>query len=282
MRVLLQIALCGILAGSGAMAQRGGGGGMRGGGGMGGGGFRGGGGMGGGGFRGGMGGGGFRGGMGGGGFRGGMGGGGFRGGFNGGFHGGFNNGFNKFRFNNFRFNRFGFNNRFFNNGFGVGFFPGWGWGGGWGYWPGSDWYCDSYLGCGDGGYGFGYGEPAGYGGAPAYSAQPNVTIINPPQQAPAAYPVYVERANPVMREYDQYGQETSRGSSAVTPSTPPVYLIAMKDHVIRAAAAYWVDGVTLHFVTLEHEERRVPLDTVDRGLSLQLNRERHVVFALPQ
>jgi hypothetical protein len=282
MRVLLQLALCGLLAGTGAMAQRGGGGHGGGGGGFrggGGGGFRGGGG----GFRGGMGGGGFRGGM-GGGFRGGMGG--FRGGFNrGGFNRGFNRGnFRNDRFNNFRFNRFGFRNGFnngFDNGFGFGFWPWWGgdWGGG--FWPDySSWYCDSYLGCGDGGYGYGgYGD-YGYGGSPAGYGQPNVTVIAP-QTQPQAYPVYVERANPVIREYDQYGQE--RGSAPSAPSNgPPIYLIAMKDHVIRAAAAYWVDGPTLHYVTLDHEERHVALDSVDRALSQQLNRERQVQFTLPQ
>ena len=51
---------------------------------------------------------------------------------------------------------------------------------------------------------------------------------------------------------------------------------------IRAAAAYWVTGQTLHYVTLEHEERQVPLDTVDRQFSAQLNRERRVQFQLPQ
>jgi hypothetical protein len=268
MRVLLQLALCGMLAGSGALAQRGGGG--HGGGG---GGFRGGGGMGGG-FRGGGMGGGFRGGGMGGGFRGGFGGGGFRGG---GFRGGFNN-FKGGRFNNFRFNNFGRFGRF-NNGFGGGFWPGWGWGwgglgwGDWG-WPDSSWYCDSYLGCGDGGYGYGGGAAASY-----YNPSPNVTVIAPPAQ-PQAYPVYVERANPVTHEYDQYGQETTGGASAVS-NGPPIYLIAMKDHVIRAAAAYWVEGANLHYVTLQHEGKQVPLDSVDRPLSIQLNRERRVQFVLP-
>jgi hypothetical protein len=52
--------------------------------------------------------------------------------------------------------------------------------------------------------------------------------------------------------------------------------------VIRAAASYWVDGGTLHYVTLQREEKQVPLDTVDRDLSLQLNRERRVSFQLPR
>ena len=58
--------------------------------------------------------------------------------------------------------------------------------------------------------------------------------------------------------------------------------MAFKDHAISAAAAYWVDVRTLHYVTLQHEEKQAPLDTVDRDFSMQLNRERHVPFQLPQ
>lgn len=61
----------------------------------------------------------------------------------------------------------------------------------------------------------------------------------------------------------------------------PIYLLAFTDHVIRAAAAYWVDGKTLHYLTLEYEQKQGPLETVDRDLSLQLNRERRVPFSLP-
>jgi hypothetical protein len=88
----------------------------------------------------------------------------------------------------------------------------------------------------------------------------------------------VDRARPVTREYDQFGQEI-RPAGAGAGS--PVYLIAFNDHIIRAAVSYFVDGRTLHYVTLEREERQVPLDTVDRALSLQLNRERQVPFQLP-
>jgi hypothetical protein len=232
---------------------------MRGGGG--GGGFHGGGGGMGGGFRGGGGGmGGFRG---GGGFNGGFHGG---GGFNGGFHGGFNGG----RFNNgfFRGNRFGFRSAFFG-----GFWP-------YAYWPS---------------YGYGYGYPAygysydpydypsysypisnydsGYGYQPAQQPASNVTVIYPPQQT----------ASPVLREYDQYGQEMRRGgdpSGGAAPGGSPVYLIAFKDHAIHAVASYWVNGTTLHYVTLEHQEHQVAMDSVDRAMSEQLNRERRVPFSL--
>ncbi len=262
MRILLQLALCGLLAGS-AMAQgRGGGmgGGSRGGGmggGMGGGGSRGGG------MGGGMGGGGYRGGgMGSGGYRGGgMGSGGYRGGVGGGFHGGAGPGFGGF--SGFRG---GFSRGF---GFGTAFYGG-------SYLP----YSYPY-----GGYGYGYYDSypydpyySGYGyGYAAYNTSPNVTVIYPSQSQPAST-VYVERATPVTRQYDQYGQEVASSGSGGSP----IYLIAFKDHVIRAAVSYWVDGKTLHYITLEREEKQAALDAVDRDFSVQLNRERHVQIQLPQ
>lgn len=61
---------------------------------------------------------------------------------------------------------------------------------------------------------------------------------------------------------------------------PMVYLIALRDHTIHAAVAYWVDGDTLNYITLEKKQNRVTLDLVDRDLSKQLNDERQVPFRL--
>jgi hypothetical protein len=257
MRALITLAVCGFLA-LPVCAQRGGGG-ARGGGG----GFHGGGGgitRGGGGFGGGI--------ARGGGFGGGIarGGGGFREGY--GFRGGYGG------FHNYGYRGYG----------------GWGWGGlgfgigwgypyyGFGYWPGYydyygyPWYdySDSYP----YDYGYGYASPAYYT-APAYQS-PGVNIVYAPQ---AAVPAYAQTAAPVTHEYDRYGQEV-RPSAAPTGS--PIYLIAfLNDHVIRAASAYWFDGQTLHYVTLQHEERQAPVSSLDRSLTMQLNRERHVPFQLP-
>lgn len=112
---------------------------------------------------------------------------------------------------------------------------------------------------------------------PVYQPAPNVTVVYPAQAPAAPATVYVERARPVSHEYDEYGQEVKPASNAAAPT----YLVAFKDHSIRAAEAYWVDGGTLHYVTLQHEQKQAPLDTVDREFSLQLNRERRVPFQLP-
>ena len=286
MRTFLRLALCISVLTFGAVAQRrGGGGGFRGGGGGfhgGGGGFRSGG-IGGGGFRG-IGGGGFRG-IGGGGFRGGgFRGGGFHGGGFRGFDGGFRGGFGGFRggFRGFGRSSFGFGgflgsfyapyyySPFFYGDFGYG-------------WPGyvnnSFDYYPSYN----------YAYPSNYA-YPAYqssyqpASQPNVVVVYPPQ---------AERATPALHEYDEYGQEVRRPSTApqagqyTTPQSgaaadsSPLYLIAFHDDSIRVAIAYWVEGGTLHYVTREHEQKQAPLADVDRDLSARLNRERRVTFSLP-
>lgn len=138
---------------------------------------------------------------------------------------------------------------------------------GYSYWPGY--------------YGPYWGYP--YSGAYAsydysYQPSPNVTVIYPPSQA-ASTPV--DRARPVTREYDEYGQEVRSAAGDNRSASSPIYLIAFKDNSIRAASAYWVDGETLHYITLQREERRVALATVDREFSSQLNRERRVSFQLP-
>ena len=59
-----------------------------------------------------------------------------------------------------------------------------------------------------------------------------------------------------------------------------VYLIAFKDHVIRAAMGYGVEGTTLFFTTPQGTREQVPLDAIDVPFSEQLNRERGVEFRL--
>jgi hypothetical protein len=114
-----------------------------------------------------------------------------------------------------------------------------------------------------------------------------VTVVYPPQTA-QPNTIIVDRASgPVIHEYDQYGQEITRSSPmpATTPGPEsggsPIFLIALKDHSIHAAAAYWVEGSTLHYITLDHEHKQAALTLVDRDLCIRLNRDRRVVFALP-
>jgi hypothetical protein len=185
-------------------------------------------------------------------------GGGFGGGFSSGFRGGgFSNGFR----GGFGFNRFygGYGWPYYGYGYGLGL----------GYWP--------YYGYGDYGYPYSY-YPDSYSSYPAYQPSSNVTVVYP--QTQPASPAYADRATPVMHEYDQYGQQL-RPAGSGSGSGSPIYLIALKNHNIFAASSYSVDGGTLHYVTLEHAEKQVQLDEIDRDMTMRLNGERHVAFQLP-
>ncbi len=274
MRALLRITLSFTVLAWCAMAQHGGGhggggGGFHGGGGgfhgSTGGGFRGGGG---GGFHGG--GGGFHGST-GGGFRGGGGvGSGYRGGYG---YGGGGRGYG--------YGGYGYGRGWGYGGWGYGgYWPYYGWGYPWGfglsYWP--DYY-GSY-----GYYPYNYYDPNTYSD-PSYTYSPGPAVTYAPAQGDpygqsVASGTYAGPAHPVTRSYDEYGQETTpAGGSAANSS--PIYLIAQKDGEIQAAGSYWIAGQTLHYVTLDRQEKQVALSSIDRSLTQQLNRERHVSITLP-
>lgn len=154
--------------------------------------------------------------------------------------------------------RFGFNNGFYGYG-------------GYGFWPemGYPSYLPNYA---YSSYYPGYDYPYTVSGYSSYQTSPNVTVLYPTQST--VPPLSAERAHPVMKEYDQNGQEIRPGGS-------PLYLIAFKDHTITAATTYRVEGDTLHYTTQQNENKDASLDTVDRALSLTLNRQRQVPFDLP-
>src|SRR5579864_2687221 len=204
-----------------------------------------------------------RGGYGGGFSRGGFGGGGFRsGGFIGsgfGYRGGFGNG--GFR-GGFYGHRGFYRNRFFFGGIGFSFSP-------YSYpWYGGSWYPYGgyYPYAGD------YAYPDYY---TSYQPSPNVVVYSDP--APPPVPVY--QPPPVRPEVREYAEGPA---SSTQQYEPPIYLIAFKNQeVIRAAQAYWVERGILHYVTLQHEQKQAPLESVDRAFSNRLNRERRVDFRLP-
>ena len=128
---------------------------------------------------------------------------------------------------------------------------------------------------------------AGYG-----QDQPNITIMNPPQQAPQVIinqNFIPERATPVIHEYteDSSGihvyEAPSRTPAEGTPDeTTDYYLIAFKDHSIYSAFAYWVEGDTLHYVTPQRVHNQASVALVDRELTQKLNRERNLQVKLPK
>jgi len=67
------------------------------------------------------------------------------------------------------------------------------------------------------------------------------------------------------------------------PAEPerPYALIALKNGWVYVAAAYWVAGGTLHYITPDGDYNQVSLALVNRSLSTWLNRGSQIQFTLP-
>lgn len=148
-----------------------------------------------------------------------------------------------------------------------------------------------YYGAGYGnGYGTGYdngsaqGPPPG-NGAPAagyYAADPNgqgyPSVIVNPYYTP-------QTANPVMHDYAYLpatGDDAQASDQdAAPPASAVLFLIAMKDHTIYPAVAYWVENDTLNYITQQGVRNQISLGLIDRDFSTQLNKERGIDFGLP-
>jgi hypothetical protein len=115
--------------------------------------------------------------------------------------------------------------------------------------------------------------PAYYGADPNGQGYPSV-IVNPN---------YVpETAHPVMRDYSYLPATADDAAAQPNPNASVIFLIAMKDHTIYPAVAYWVENDTLNYVTQQGVRNRVSLGLVDREFSMQLNKERSIDFGLPE
>jgi hypothetical protein len=134
----------------------------------------------------------------------------------------------------------------------------------------------------------------GYYPDPRLQQTPNVTIVNPPPQAPQIIINQTfgpETATPAVREYISQSPRKPSVSVYQAPSAQPVesagveaqptiYLIAFTDGSIQAALGYWLDGDTLHYITAQGSLNKASAELVDRQFSEQLNRERNVEFRL--
>ena len=122
-----------------------------------------------------------------------------------------------------------------------------------------------------------YGNDPSQGGAqPGYPAPGYPSVIVNPNYTP-------ETANPVLRDYSYIPDTVPQQDSQSTAANPPsvFFLIALKDHTIYPAIAYWVEDNTLNYISQQGVRNSVPLDQVDRAFSTQLNKERNIDFALP-
>jgi len=126
---------------------------------------------------------------------------------------------------------------------------------------------------------YGYGDPNAYsygyaGDDPGAPSQSPVVIMNQSYRP--------DTVNPVMRDYSNTPLPAAAPNPGGLPDDQPtIYLIAMKDHTIFATVAYWVEGDTLAYITVEGNQNRASLALVDRDFSAKLNADRNVEFRLP-
>jgi hypothetical protein len=103
-------------------------------------------------------------------------------------------------------------------------------------------------------------------------SRPNVTVLQGP---PPGYGPPPQGYGPPP------GAGSPTGASANSDSPAPYFLIALKDHTVYSAVAYWVDGDTLHYFTDPDTHNQVSLALVDRDLTQRLNKEAGIDVTLP-
>jgi hypothetical protein len=140
---------------------------------------------------------------------------------------------------------------------------------------------------GGGGYGGGYSDQAPVEQAPAQQP-PNVIVVMPPSPGYSGYPGYPGPAGgpggpPQASRPPQSSMmempETPRGPEPGTTATH--YLIALKDHSIYSAVAYFVEGDTLHYFNTGNAHSQVAVSLVDRDLTRRLNEDSGLEVKLP-
>ncbi len=168
---------------------------------------------------------------------------------------------------------------------GIGGYRGFGFRGYYGYpyyYPGfyGGFYDPYFWDTGDYGYGGDYGN--GYADPGAYPSYPPQ---GQPYLPPSPQVLIVSNQTPLPPALIQGPPAPAAWDSGPTAQSQKyqdtLFLLAMNDGTIRAVLAYWVDGATVHYVTMDHEQKQAPLSSLDRSLSQRLNRERNVAFSLP-
>lgn len=117
--------------------------------------------------------------------------------------------------------------------------------------------------------------PDNYGDS--YAVLPSAIVAMPaiqqadalPQPTPASAPARSE-----MREY-HWPSSNSENSSATT------FSLVSKDGRVQSAIAVWVQGNALCYYTPDQSTGRMPIDSIDREATRQLNAGKHLNLWLP-
>jgi len=84
----------------------------------------------------------------------------------------------------------------------------------------------------------------------------------------------------VPRDTDQEIHQRWRAPAEPAGSSSRLTLLVLKDHSISAVTDYWLEDGQLHYTTSYSGEAAVPLERVDLEMTVQLNWECGVKFAL--
>ena len=108
---------------------------------------------------------------------------------------------------------------------------------------------------------------------PYVSAPPDPSMQQNMMMYPPAYPPETAQSRTYINP--NVDQDSDSGPPTIQPdnSAASHFLIAMKDHTIYAAVAYYVDGDTLHYFTDGNVHNQVSIASVDRDLTDRLNQE---------
>lgn len=109
-----------------------------------------------------------------------------------------------------------------------------------------------------------------------YANPSPVAVVNPDFEPQAVNPSVIDYSNAALPE-----PAANPDENALPDDQPTIFLIALTDHTVVAAIAYWVDGDTLNWVSRDAKQNHMSLSLVDRDFSKQLNDQRHVEFKLP-
>jgi hypothetical protein len=145
--------------------------------------------------------------------------------------------------------------------------------------------------------------PYAYGDYAYASGDPNVIVIDrntqtassvehvvtvEPQRVAQAKPAAEAKIIEVQPGDPEHTAEAPTGDVKVFRGGLPqdfvekaaFYLVAMKTGVIYTSGEHWLEGETLHYVTVKGVHRTAPLNDVDLDFTRQLNAERNMPFVL--
>jgi len=109
--------------------------------------------------------------------------------------------------------------------------------------------------------------------------RPNPSVQDYSGGQPSGMTLYQGPPGPYQQQ--DPGPAPSRPRVVNGSDEPTLYLIAFRDHSIVQALGYWMEGGTLHYVSVEHTLNQASIDLIDKTLTQRLNDERGVEFKLP-